>query len=83
MALAAIYAGRGTSGLSIRGARVMLEERGLEVTLVTAKELADTLQDPNCRLLVGDYDKRAISKTTLRTTPELFRGLIQAIWRKN
>ena len=32
---------------------------------------------------VGDYDKRAISKTTLRTTPELFRGLIQAIWRKN
>ena len=34
-------------------------------------------------LKLGDYDKRAISKTTLRTTPELFRGLIQAIWRKN
>ena len=32
---------------------------------------------------VGDYDKRVISKTTLPTTPELFRGLIQAIWRKN
>merc|ERR1719458_2426032 len=52
MSLAAIYAGRGTSGLSIRGARVMLEEKGLEVTLVTAKELATTLQEPNCRLLV-------------------------------
>ena len=56
MALAAIYAGRGTSGLSIRGARVMLEERGLEVTLVTAKELATTLQEPNCRLLVIGFD---------------------------
>ena len=56
MALAAIYAGRGTSGLSIRGARVMLEERGLEVTLVTAKELATTLQEPNCRLLVTNLD---------------------------
>ena len=32
---------------------------------------------------LGGYDKRAISKTTLSTTPELFRGLIQAIWRKN
>ena len=32
---------------------------------------------------VGDYDKRVISKTTLLTTPELFRGLIQAIWQKN
>merc|ERR1719458_2397039 len=52
MSLAAIYAGRGTSSLSIRGARVMLEEKGLEVTLVTAKELVTTLQEPNCRLLV-------------------------------
>ena len=34
-------------------------------------------------LQIGDYDKRAISKTTLSTTPNLFRGLIQAIWRKN
>ena len=33
--------------------------------------------------MIGDYDKRVISKTTLPTTPELFRGLIQAIWRKN
>ena len=32
---------------------------------------------------IGDYDKRVISKTTLPTTPELFRGLIQAIWQKN
>ena len=30
----------------------MLEEKGLEVTLVTAKELPTTLQEPNCRLLV-------------------------------
>ena len=66
MALAAIYVGRGTSALSIRGARAMLEERGVEVvlvncygmlcyskvTLVTAKELPNTLQKPNCRLLV-------------------------------
>ena len=52
MALAAIYAGRGTSGLSIRAARTMLEEKGLEVTLITAKELPTTLQEPNCRLLV-------------------------------
>ena len=52
MALAAIYAGRGTSSLSIRAARTMLEEKGLEVTLVTAKELPTTLQEPNCRLLV-------------------------------
>ena len=35
------------------------------------------------KIKVGDYDKRVISKTTLPTTPELFRGLIQAIWRKN
>ena len=33
-------------------------------------------------LLLGGYDKRAISKTTLPTTPELFIGLIQAIWQK-
>ena len=32
---------------------------------------------------IGGYDKRAISKTTLPTTPELFIGLIQAIWQKN
>ena len=53
MALAAIYAGRGTSRLSIRGAKAMLEEKGVEVALVvSAKELANTLQEPNCRLLV-------------------------------
>jgi len=52
MALAAIYVGRGTSALSIKGARAMLEERGVEVILVTAKELPKTLQEPNCRLLV-------------------------------
>ena len=52
MALVAIYAGRGTSALSIRGAKLMLEERGVKVTLVTAEELANTLLEPNCRLLV-------------------------------
>ena len=56
MALAAIYVGRGTSALSIRGARAMLEERGVEVILVTAKELFNTLQEPNCRLLVTNLD---------------------------
>ena len=30
----------------------MLEERGVKVTLVTAEELANTLLEPNCRLLV-------------------------------
>ena len=33
--------------------------------------------------LVGYIDKRVISKTTFLTTPELFIGLIQAIWCKN
>ena len=52
MSVAAIYVGRGTSRLSIRGAKEMLEEKGVKVTLVSATELTDTLQEPDCRLLV-------------------------------
>ena len=33
--------------------------------------------------IIGYIDKRVISKTTFLTTPELFIGLIQAIWCKN
>ena len=70
MSLAAIYAGRGTSSLSIRGARVMLEEKGLEVTLVSAKELATTLQEPNCRLLGIAFDVPAeVEKDEIEVMP--------------
>ena len=36
-----------------------------------------------CYVMIGYIDKRVISKTTFLTTPELFIGLIQAIWCKN
>ena len=38
MAQAAIYVGRGTSNLSVRATKVMLEEMGVEVALVNAKD---------------------------------------------
>jgi len=69
MALAAIYVGRGTSALSIRGARAMLEERGVEVILVTAKELPKTLQDPNCRLLVTNLDVTSKVEVGIQVMP--------------
>ena len=53
MALAAIYVGRGTSSLSVRAAKVMLEEMGVEVALVNAKDLSNQLKRTNCRLLVS------------------------------
>ena len=53
MAQAAIYVGRGTSSLSVRAAKVMLEEMGVEVALVNAKDLSDQLKKTNCRLLVS------------------------------
>ena len=53
MAQAAIYVGRGTSSLSVRAAKVMLEEMGVEVALVNAKELSNQLKRTNCRLLVS------------------------------
>jgi len=52
MAQAAIYVGRGTSNLSVRAAKVMLEEMGVEVALVNAKDLSNQLKKTNCRLLV-------------------------------
>ena len=69
MALAAIYVGRGTSALSIRGARAMLEERGLEVIMVTAKELPKTLQEPNCRLLVTNLDTTSKVEVGIQVMP--------------
>ena len=53
MARAAIYVGRGTSSLSVRATKVMLEEMGVEVALVNAKELSNQLKRTNCRLLVS------------------------------
>ena len=53
MAHAAIYVGRGTSNLSVRAAKVMLEEMGVEVALVNAKDLSNQLKMINCRLLVS------------------------------
>ena len=53
MAQAAIYVGRGTSSLSVRATKVMLEEMGVEVALVNAKDLSNQLKKTNCRLLVS------------------------------
>ena len=53
MAQAAIYVGRGTSSLSVRATKVMLEEMGVEVALVNAKDLSNQLKRTNCRLLVS------------------------------
>ena len=53
MAQAAIYVGRGTSSLSVRAAKVMLEEMGVEVALVNAKDLSNQLKKSNCSLLVS------------------------------
>ena len=53
MAQAAIYVGRGTSSLSVRATKVMLEEVGVEVALVNAKDLSNQLKKTNCRLLVS------------------------------
>ena len=53
MEQAAIYVGRGTSSLSVRAAKVMLEEMGVEVALVNAKDLSNQLKRTNCRLLVS------------------------------
>ena len=53
MAQAAIYVGRGTSSLSVRAAKVMLEGMGVEVALVNAKDLPNQLKKTNCRLLVS------------------------------
>ena len=53
MAQAAIYVGRGTSSLSVRAAKVMLEEMGVDVALVDAKDLSNQLKKTNCRLLVS------------------------------
>ena len=41
------------------------------------------IQSKPVEALLGGYDKRVISKLTLPTIPELFIGLIQAIWQKN
>ena len=53
MAQAVIYVGRGTSNLSVRAAKVMLEEMGVDVALVDAKDLSNQLKKTNCRLLVS------------------------------
>ena len=53
MAQAAIYVGRGTSSLSVRATKVMLEEMGVDVALVDAKDLSNQLKKTNCRLLVS------------------------------
>ena len=53
MAQAVIYVGRGTSSLSVRATKVMLEEMGVEVALVNAKDLSNQLKKTNCRLLVS------------------------------
>ena len=47
----------------------MLEEKGLQVTLVSAKELATTLQEPTCRLLVIGFDVMAEVEDEIEVMP--------------
>ena len=57
----------------------LLHEQGSALTVGLCPCSSSGVNDVN----VGCIDKWVISKTTNLTTPELFIGLIQAIWRKN